>query len=333
MTHLRHGLIAAALLSATHSSGLGAEPLEEVYAAENRALLNAGHAQKSLRNPPLSAQRFPASGREDPEPAGPSMIQGKAPGVRLGLRAAALASHAVQPHKRIEIGLGLSNEALVNGFKGWYGVYLQGLDRVAERTTIYGLLRDTPHPGLNDSRAPPAFCCQRSDAPNSLEQFASTIAAHQISPTVFLFGMLRKKGLNINLEDGWKLQAGVRHMQYSSTLQTRVGFFTVERHWESFRTSYSYQLERSDGGLAPNHVLQLDYLYSPRDSIGVSFANGRGVADFGPLGILDTKVRNVTVQGQHWFKQDWALTFQAGYNDHGSLPTHKGVRMGLRHSF
>lgn len=389
MTHLRHWLIAAALLSATHSSGLAAELLEGVHAAvkgelseqteqlvqpqlqrqtvelraraggpddglapllertrdqepvyddvrqpENGALLHAGYAQESLQNPPMSAQRVLASGWEDSEPAGPGMIQGKAAGVRLGLRDAVLASHAVQPLKRIEIGLGLSNDALVNGFMGWYGVYLQGLDRVAERNTIYGLLRETPRPGLNDSNVPPAFCCRRSDTLTSLEQFASTITARQVSPTFFLFGMLRKKGWNLNLEDGWKLQAGVRHMQYSSTPQTKVGFFTVERYWESFRTSYSYQVERSSGvSLAPSHVLQLDYLYSPRDSIGVSFANGRELAYFGPLGILNTEVRNAAVRGQHWFKQDWALTFQAGYNDHGSLPTQKGVRMGLRHSF
>lgn len=282
----------------------------------------------------MSAQHFLASGWEDSEPAGPSLIRGNAAGVRLGLRDAVLASHAVQPLQRIEIGLGLSNDTLVNGFRGWYGVYLQGLDRVAERNTIYGLLRETPRPGLNDSKAPPASCCQRSDTLTSLEQYANAMTAHQVSPTFFVFGLLRKKEWNVNLDDEWKLQAGVRHMQYSSALRTRVGFFTVEHRWESFRTSYSYQLERSSGAsLAPNHVLQLDYLFSPRDSIGVSIANGREVAYFGPLGILNTEVSNVAIRGQHWFKQDWALTFQAGYNDHGSLPAQKGVRMGLRHSF
>ena len=140
--------------------------------------------------------------------------------------------------------------------------------------------------------------------------------------------------MKFNLEDGWKLQAGIRHMQYSGALQTRVGFFTVERYWESFRTSYSYQVERSGGtALAPSHVLQFDYLYSRRDSIGVSVANGRELADFGPLGILNTETRNVAIRGQHWLKPDWALTFQAGYNNHGSLPAQQGVRMGLRHSF
>jgi YaiO family outer membrane protein len=309
MTRLRKGLIAAVFLSATVSIGLAAEPLEGSHAA------------------------VPASGWDVSEPAGPSRIEGKAPGVRPGLRDAVLASHAAQPAKRIEFGLGLGNDALANGFKDWYGVYLQSLDRVAERNTVYGLLREIPPPGLNDNHAPGAFCCQRGHTPTSLEQLASTMTARQVSPTFFLFGMLRKKGWNFNLDEGWRLQAGIRQMQYGNLSQSKVGFLTVERYWESFRTTYSYQLERSRGSVAPSHVLQFDYLYGPRDSIGVSFANGREIADFGPLGILNAEVRNVAIRGQHWFKQGWALTFQAGYNDHGDLPARKGVRMGLRHSF
>jgi YaiO family outer membrane protein len=282
----------------------------------------------------MPAQRFPESGWDDSEPAGPSMIQGKAAGVQLSLKDAVLASHTVRPLKRVEIGLGLSNAALVNGFKDWYGVYLQSLDRVAERDTIYGVLPETPRPGLNYGKAPPAICCQRSDTLTSFQQYANAITAREVSPTFFLFGIVRKKSWKFNLEDGWKLQAGSRNMQYSSRLQTKVGFVTVERYWERLRTSYSYQLERSSGvSLAQSHVLQFDYLYSRHDSIGFSVANGRELADFGPLGILNTEVRNVTLRGQHWFKQDWALTFQAGYNDHGSMPAQIGVRFGLRHSF
>ena len=316
MTHLRHWLIAASLLSAIYAIGLAAEPLEGVHTALNGA---------------VSEQ---ASGGDDSEPAGPSMIQGKAAGVQLGLKDAVLASHTVRPLKGVEIGLGLSNAALVNGHKDWYGVYLQSLDRVAERNTIYGELRETPRPGLNYSKAPPAICCQQSDMLASLQQYANAITAHEVSPTFFLYGIVQKRSWKFNLKDGWKLQAGSRNMQYSSRLQTKVGFVSVERNWESLRTSYSYQLERSGGvRVAPSHVLQFDYLYSRHDSIGLSVADGRALADFGPLGVLNTEVRNVTFRGQHLFKQDWALTFQAGYNDHGSMPAQIGARFGLRHSF
>ena len=214
MTYLRHGLIAAAtLLAATHSSVLAAEPPEGVHVAVNEVLLHPGRAQTGFQYPPMPAQRFLPSGRDDPEPADPGTIQGKAAGIQLGLKDAVLASHAVQSLKGIEFGLGLANDTPVNGFMGWYGVYLQSLDRVAERNTIYGLLRETPRPGFNNSKAPTAFCCQRSDTLTSLEQFASTITTREVSPTFFLFGLLRKKGWNLNLDDGWKLQAGIRDVR------------------------------------------------------------------------------------------------------------------------
>lgn len=290
MKHFRHGLIAAALLCTTHTGGLAAAPLEGIHAAVTGAQI-----------PPMSAQRFPV-----------------------------LASHAVQPFKRMEIGWGLSADAST---MNWYGVYLKSLDRVAERTTIYGLLRETPGSGPHDSKAPPAVCCQGSGTVSSLEQHEKAITSLELSPTFFVFGLLRNKGYALKLDDDWKLQAGVRHMQYGYTHQTRLAFFTVERRWTSFRTSYSYQLERGGGTLAPSHVLQVEYLYSPRNSIGVAVANGREFANFGWLGVLDTEMRNVTVRGQHWFKQDWAVTIQAGITDHGSLPAQKGVRIGIRHNF
>jgi hypothetical protein len=339
MSRPRYWLIAAVVLSATRPGGLAAQPLDGNHAAVNvafseKAEPQSAYSQESPQAPPLLVQRFPAASLADSEPASDGAIQTNAARRQLGLRDAVLAAQAVQPVKRVEFGLGLSVSALADGLTGWRGVYLQSLDRVAEPNTIYGLLRGPPLPGLYESKAPTPFCCQRVVAPASLEQFASTIAVPQVSPTFYLFGLLRKKDLRLNLDDGWRLQAEVRQLQYSSALQTKVGILTVERRWESFRTAYSYQLERASGlSLAPSHVLKLDYLYSPRDSIGVSLANGRELADFGPLGALNTQTRNVSIQGQHWLKEDWAVTFQAGHNDHGNMPSKSGARFGLRHSF
>ena len=307
-TRLRLWLIAAPLLSAAHAGALAAEPQAWDYAA--------------------------VSGWDDSEPARPSRIQAKPAGIQPGSKDAVLASQIVRPLNRTEIGIGLSHAALPNGSNGWYGVYLQSLDRVAERNTIYGMQRETPRPGLNDSNASPAHCCQRSIAPTSFEQYANAMAAPGISPTFYLFGISPKKSWKFNLDETWKVRAGVRYMQYNDAPRTKVGFLTLERRREYLRTSYSYQLERSGGGSpAASHVVQFDYQYSLHDSIGVAAAYGREFANFGPLGHLNTQVRNVALRGQHWFKQDWALTFQAGYSYHGNMPAQSGVRLGLRHSF
>lgn len=287
----------------------------------------AGNAQASPHVPPESGQIHPGPDRVGSSAAVRVSIQ-PAAGGRLGPSDAILASHALPFLEPMEIGLGLGQDVV------WYGVYLKGIDRVAERNTIYGRLADTRRFDPENINRSPASCCQGSATLPLPEQHGNATFARKVPPTFFVYGLLRKKNFDLDFKDGWKLQAGLRHMEYSSALRTRAAYFTVEYLRESLRTSYSYQLERSHGArAAPSHILQLDYLFSLRDTVGVSYGYGREVADFGPLGIQNSKVRNVTFRGQHWFKPDWALTYQAGMSDHGSMPGHKGIRFGLRHSF
>jgi YaiO family outer membrane protein len=290
MTHLRHFLIAAVLLSAAHPGGSAAEPAGMAVTRENGA-------------------------------------------VAINWIGAVPASNAL-PVTRVGIGLGFSNDAFLNGFTSWDGVFLPAFDRVAERNTVYGLSRETL--GLSDRNALSASCCQRSNTLTlaSPQRYANAGAALPASPTLYVFAIVRKKRWDIDLKDGWKLQAGGLSREYSQTLQTKAGFLKVERFWESFRASYSFQVERSTRlNLAPSQVLLFDYLYSPRDSIGVSYAIGREFADFGTLGTMNTEVQSVGIRGQHWFKKDWAFTYQAGHSDHGSLPAYDQVRLGLQRSF
>jgi YaiO family outer membrane protein len=303
MTHFRHGLIAAVLLAAAHPSGWAAEPLDGVY----------------------------AGGWKVSEPAGPSTAQGNGAGVRISWSAALPVAHTVPTLKRVEVGIGLGygNDALVNGF-----TRRDGVTPFAEGNTVFRLPREPPRLGLNDGNAPFASCCERSDASLPPGQHASASTALPAPPTIYVVAILRKKKWDIDLEDGWKLQAGGRTREYSQTLQTRVGFLTVERFWESFRASYSFQVERANSlNLAASQVVLFDFLYGPLDSIGVSYAGGREFADFGTLGALNTEVRSVGIRGQHGFQKDWGFTYQAGHSDHGSMPAYQTVRLGLQRSF
>jgi YaiO family outer membrane protein len=282
-------------LSAAHPSGSAAEPLQGVYAAGLGVTQETG-------------------------------------AIGINWSGAVPASNAAQSVTRVGIGLGFSNDAFANGFTSWDGVYLPAFDRVAERNTVYGLSRETL--GLSDRNALSASCCQRSETLASPQQYAGSGTAVPASPTLSVFAIMRKKKWDIDLKDGWKLQAGGLSREYSQTLQTKVGFLKIERFWESFRASYSFQLERANSlNLAPSQVLLFDYLYGPRDSIGVSYSAGREFADFGTLGTLNTEVRSMGIRGQHWFKKDWAFTYRAGHSDHGSLPAYDAVRLGLQRSF
>lgn len=274
-----------------------------------------------------------AAEQQAAEPA--AHASGPVPGNDAGVRLGWMDATPARFPQRVELGWGLHHDALPRGFNHWYGVYLHGLDRVAERNTAYGRI-------AGDRSAVPAgrmaaFCCSRMDTVAALEQHPGSATAHREAPTLFLSSNVRKKkrrGLNVAFDDGWKLQAGSRKAEYSSVHRTRVGYLTVERAWEQFHAGYSFQLERFSGWkVAPNHVLQFDYRYGAGDSIGVAFTAGRRVTHFGPLGLQNTKVKGVTVRGQRALAETWALTFEAGYNDHDTLPVHAGIRMGIRHSF
>jgi hypothetical protein len=89
----------------------------------------------------------------------------------------------------------------------------------------------------------------------------------------------------------------------------------------------------SGASSAANHVVQVAYALSPTDSIGVSFTSGREVANFGEQGILSSEVRRVGLNAQTVVARDWAFSFNAGYADHGALPTHKSLRISVRRSF
>ena len=49
---------------------------------------------------------------------------------------------------------------LRSGYKVVYGFYLRGLDRVAERSTMYGLLRETPSFGPKEQKRQPHFAAR-----------------------------------------------------------------------------------------------------------------------------------------------------------------------------
>ncbi len=145
---------------------------------------------------------------------------------------------------------------------------------------------------------------------------------------------LKGKGLKLNLYDGWNLDAGARSREYSSpALNSRIAHITLHRWWGDWRTGYSFQVEKRGGwNVAPSQSLQLGYALAPRSIVGIAYTAGREIAFFGSQGMLKTEVRSLTLQGEHAVRKDWALKFEAGYYDHGDLPSHRSVRLALRYS-
>jgi YaiO family outer membrane protein len=80
--------------------------------------------------------------------------------------------------------------------------------------------------------------------------------------------------------------------------------------------------------------VQLSRYYGERSYFGISVSGGREVENVGPpLGITSTRIRAVGFVGRHWITPDWALSYELGAHEQGSLYQRRGLRLGLRRSF
>jgi len=200
------------------------------------------------------------------------------------------------------------------------------------RLNAYLAQRDHATPA-GAPRAASDDCC----SPDPLALPPGTQQAKGIeSPGVAsLLGQLRTKGLKLSLDDGWKLTAGARSREYSNSfLNSRVGHITLQRWWGDWTTAYSMQLEKRGGwgNLAPGQSFQLGYALAPRSTVGVAYTMGHEFAFFGTQGMLNTQVRSLALQAEHAVEKDWSVRFDAGYYDHGALPSQKAIRFAFRRS-
>ena len=249
-----------------------------------------------------------------------------ATGPRPQWQDASLASRPAYGWMRNELGIGFSNRGVLDGFVRWRAA---NADPAVAPPGSYTLASDPA--ALASYRGQRAtLCCLPELAPPSP---AEPRDAHVqgASSMVSLVARLRTKGLDLDLPDAWKINAGVRSRDYSSTLSSRLAHVTVDRYWGDLRTSYSFQIEKPNAWrLAPSHKFSLDYAMDPRNAVGLSFTSGREMAFFGSLGAVNTEVRGLALHAEHSVRKDWSFSFSAGYFDHGAMPSHKTIHFGFR---
>lgn len=221
-----------------------------------------------------------------------------------------LAASYASPHAgRKEVGVSYSSDGRVDAY-------------VAERARPDGAL-------AHDQSA---ACCA-ADA-RALPPGSHYARGAESQAVASLIGRLKTKGLRLALDDGWKLSAGARSREYSNSfLNSRVGHITLQRWWGSFSTAYAFQLEKRGGwNVAPSQSFQLGYAFAPRSTVGFAYTTGQELAFFGAQGMLKTEVRSYALQAEHAVRRNWSLRFDAGYYEHGALPSHRAVRIAFQRS-
>lgn len=230
------------------------------------------------------------------------------------------------PLNSLEFGYGREN--LTNNYSDWTNTYLLGSRKLGDRQSVYGGLRETERFGLKDSEGHAGLYFPIGETWGGIVE-ASYSPTHEVLAHSSVYGFLQK-----HLGGGWGLGLGVRHNEYTATASNVVSVL-AERYWSNFRGAYTLYSGRPEGASsAASHRLQLSYYYADRNSVGLSYTNGREVENVGPpRGVVATDVQSWTLGGQHWLTPEWALTYDMVQHEQGSLYRRQGLQFGVRRSF
>jgi hypothetical protein len=150
-----------------------------------------------------------------------------------------------------------------------------------------------------------------------------------------------------SLGAGWGVQAGVRHTEtglmpattpsYAArAASAELGMLTLERNWDHFRGAYTFFGSYANTGAAgTGHRFDLQYYYSARGNVGLSYLAARPLQTALPTSPFQPLEGNhLGVTGEHWFSPAWAVNYRALVQDpvlgSGLKPQ---LRVGLRYTF
>ncbi|MDE2344241.1 MAG: YaiO family outer membrane beta-barrel protein [Betaproteobacteria bacterium] len=240
-----------------------------------------------------------------------------------------LAADIAPPVGSNEAELGFSHESLDKGYGYWDSQYLDLAHRFDDRSQLYGEVRDTNRFNLHDREVSAGYAFPISSTWSSTIE-ASASPDHNVLPQNSLGAQLQK-----SFDEGWDVQAAVRHSRYTLA-PVDVTRFTGERYWGNFRASYSVYLAKVDNaGIAPSHNGQFSYYFGDRNYVTLSYAQGRQVESLGPgQGVLTANVTSSTsLSGRYWLNRDWGVSYEAVSEHLSNLYSRKGIRLGLRRLF
>jgi YaiO family outer membrane protein len=220
-------------------------------------------------------------------------------------------------------------ENLDKGKPDWTTVYVEAAHDLAPRQTLYGALRETERFNFRDTEIAGGYYHPFSQRFVGLVE-ASASPDHNVLPAHAIYG----QGSWI-FGGGWVASGGARFNEYTDT-SARVLNAQLERYFAGYRAFYGvYNGKPSGLSSASSQRLGIERYYADeRSRVGASITWGREIENLGPpAGIITSDVRAYTIYGRHWFSPAWALTWDAGRHEQGTLYTRSGIRLGLRHHF
>jgi YaiO family outer membrane protein len=223
------------------------------------------------------------------------------------------------------VDAGASYEHLSNGAPDWQSYYLLANRKFASGQVLYGSASLVRRFDLTDPSLMMAFVQPLGES----RRWIATVEAagsptHDVLAEFSIYGQLDHV-----FGAGWVGHAGFRYGIYSEDT-VDMAIFGVEKYYKQYRFAYTLYVAQLDGNAtAASHAFQANYYYGERNSVGLSAAFGEEIESVGNGRFIRTPVREVGLNGRHWFTRKWGLSYWGGWHRQGTFYTRSGAQIGL----
>jgi len=211
-----------------------------------------------------------------------------------------------QPPTRARLDSGFIYDNLDNGYSSWKELYVSGNYQLNDRLTLIGQLRATERFSQADTELMAGVLLPIGEK-WTLSFDGSVAPDANVLPSWSLSGQAKR-----TLPRGFAVQAGWRHAEY--TLSTLDLLTIAGEYWfNRYSAGYTLYAASIDGGpLIYSHRAQIDRYYRDRSRVSLMASNGEEVESIGNGFFVVNEVQTLTLTGQHWLSQRWALTWEIG---------------------
>ena len=207
---------------------------------------------------------------------------------------------------RARLDSGFIYDNLNNGYSSWKELYVAGNYQQSDRLSLLGQVRATERFDQSDTEAMVGAVARLGDK-WTISADASVAPEANVLPAWSFSGQVKR-----TLPLGFAVQGGWRHAEYEFS---RLDLITAAgEYWFSdYRAGYTlYMASINSGPLIYSHRGQIDRYYRERSRISLIASNGEEVESIGNGFFVVNEVQTLTLTGQHWLNNRWALTWELG---------------------
>ena len=229
--------------------------------------------------------------------------------------------------RHLQLETGLARERLSNGLPDWSSAVVQLDYHYDTKRVVYAAFRRIERFDLADEQWSVGAVVPIA------EDWVAGIDASVAPNANVLPRVAASIGLQRALGGGWGVGLVLRHSSYKSTYGD-VASLSAERYWKAYRFAYRVSTGKAeDAARTYTHEIRSDFYYHELNMVGLSIAIGRESESIGIDRLITSDVSAASLQGLHWFAEDWAVRWRVGYHQQGTLYNRAGVDVSLRHRF